>query len=151
MFEPPVAASLTVAVRSNGVPAVGLAGDVATLLTTGGCTSVSVAVKVANVTFAPVALSTARASTCCGPEKPRVQRSWTIPSALVIAAPANTLPPPETTTKLTIWPFTAWPRESSTSATIGAGNSGPGGPGWLLPATTANNKTGPPGTDLPAT
>src|SRR3989442_10820398 len=136
MFEPPVAASLTVAVMSNGVPAVGLAGDVATLLTTGGCTSVSVAVKIANVSFAPVALSMARASTRCGPEAPRVQRSCTMPSPPVIAAPANTLPPPDTTTKLTICPLTAWPRESSTSATSGSGSSVPGGPLWLLPEMT---------------
>src|SRR5438132_1198640 len=136
MFEPPVAASFTTAVRSNGLPETGSAGDVATPVTTGGATSVSVAVKIANVSFAPVALSTARASTCCGPESPRVQRSCTMPSAPVIAAPANTLPPPETTRKLTIWPFTAWARESSTSATIGFGNSVPGGPLWLSPDTT---------------
>src|SRR5438552_1647886 len=73
---------------------------------------------------------------CCGPEAPRVQRSCTMPSPPEIAAPANTLPPPETTTKFTIWPFTAWPRESSTSATSGFGNSVPGGAVWLLPETT---------------
>src|SRR5881409_3963529 len=102
MFEPPVAASFTTAVRSKGLPAVGLAGEAATSDTTGACTSVNVAVKIANVSFAPVAPSMARASTRCGPEAPRVQRSCTMPSPLVIAAPANTLPPPETTTKLTI-------------------------------------------------
>src|SRR5438876_911320 len=59
-----------------------------------------------------------------------------MPSPPEIAAPANTLPPPETTTKFTIWPFTAWPRESSTSATSGFGNSVPGGAVWLLPETT---------------
>src|SRR5437016_9552715 len=142
MFEPPVAASFTTAVRSNGLPATGFGGDVATLVTTGGWTSVSVAVKTANVSFAPVALSTARASTCCGPERPRVQRSWAMPSPPVIAAPAKTLPPPATTTKLTICPFTAWLRESSTSATSGFGNSVPGGPLWLLPDTT-ESESGP--------
>src|SRR5439155_18505116 len=142
MFEPPVAASFTTAVRSNGLPAIGLAGDVTTPVTTGGATSVSVAVKVANVSFAPVPLSTARASTCCGPEGPSVQRSWAMPSAPVIAAPANTLPPPETTTKLMIWPFTGWPRESPTIATIGFGSSVPGGPLWLLPDTT-DSESGP--------
>src|SRR5207245_1439603 len=144
MFEPPVAASFTTAVRSNGLPATGFGGDVATLVTTGGWTSVSVAVKTANVSFAPVALSTARASTCCGPERPRVQRSWAMPSPPVIAAPAKTLPPPATTTKLTICPFTAWLRESSTSATSGFGNSVPGGPLWLLPDTT-DSESGPTG------
>src|SRR5437667_462285 len=48
MFEPPVATSFTTAVRSNGLPATGLAGDAATSDTTGACTSVRVAVKGAN-------------------------------------------------------------------------------------------------------
>src|SRR5436190_14532785 len=136
MFEPPVKVSLTTALKSNGVPTVGLGGDAATSDTSGASRSVNVAVKIANVSFAPVAPSMARASTRCGPEAPRVQRSCTMPSAPVIAAPANTLPPPETTTKLTICPLTAWPRESSTSATSGFGNSVPGGPLWLSPDTT---------------
>ncbi len=136
MFEPPVKVSLTTAVKSNGAPTAGLAGDAATLETTGGWTSVSVAVKIANVSFAPVTLSTARASTLCGPEDPRVQRSCTMPSLPDNAPPANTLPPPETTTKLTIWSPTVWPRESSTRATSGFGNSVPGGAVWLSPETT---------------
>src|SRR6266566_7980265 len=142
MFEPPVAASFTTAVRSNGLPETGAVGDVATSDTTGARTSISVASKIAKVSFAPVWVSIARASTRCGPEAPRVQRSCTMPSAPVIAAPANTLPPPETTTKLTICPFTAWARESSTSATSGFGNSVPGGPLWLLPDTT-DSEIGP--------
>ncbi|PYP54867.1 MAG: hypothetical protein DMD40_15365 [Gemmatimonadetes bacterium] len=142
MFEPPVVASFTTAVRSNGLPETGAVGDVATSDTTGACTSVSVASKLAKVSFAPVWVSIARASTRCGPEAPRVQRSCTMPSAPVIAAPANTLPPPETTTKLTICPLTAWARESSTSATSGFGNSVPGGPLWLLPDTT-ESESGP--------
>src|SRR3989442_1583638 len=150
MFEPPDAASLTVAVMSNGVPAVGFAGDVVTLLTTGGCTSVSVAVKIANVSFAPVTLSTARASSCCGPAARRAQRSWTMPSPPLIAAPANTLPPPETTTKLTICPLTGRPRESSTRATSGSGNSVPGGADWLLP-DTSDRESGPTGWSVSTT
>src|SRR5205809_3394334 len=142
MFEPPVKVSLTTAVKSNGVPTVGLGGDAATSDTTGGWTSVSVAVKIANVIFSPVTLSTARASTWCGPEKPTVQRSCTRPSPPDIAAPAKTLPPPETTTKFTIWPFTGWARESSTRATIGFGSSVPGGPLWLLP-DTSDSVSGP--------
>src|SRR6266487_4741182 len=59
-----------------------------------------------------------------------------MPSPPDIAAPANTLPPPETTMKLTIWPLTTWPRESSTRATSGFGNSVPGGVVWLSPETT---------------
>src|SRR5258705_9176065 len=136
MFEPPVKVSLTTAVKSSGVPTVGLGGDAATSDTTGAWTSVTVAVRVANVTFSPVTLSTARASMRCGPEAPRVQRSCTMPSPPDIAAPANTLPPPETTTKFTIWPFTGWARESSTRATSGFGSSVPGGAVWLLPDTS---------------
>src|SRR5258705_250216 len=54
MFEPPVAASFTTAVRSNGLPETGSVGDAATSDTTGACTSVTVAVEVANVSFSPV-------------------------------------------------------------------------------------------------
>src|SRR6185295_12099307 len=150
MFEPPVSASFTTAVRSNGLPETGSAGDVAASVTAGGATSVSVAVKIANVSFAPVTLSTARASTRCGPEAPRVQRSWAMPSGPVIAAPANTLPPPETTTKLTICPFTAWARESTTSTTSGSGSSVPGGPVWLSPDTT-DMESGPTGWSVSTT
>src|SRR5439155_25387459 len=81
-------------------------------------------------------------------EKPTVQRSCTMPSPLDIAAPANTLPPPETTTKFTIWPRTTWPRESWTSATIGLGNSVPGGAIWLLPDTTDKERE-PTGWSVP--
>src|SRR5258705_924317 len=101
MLEPPVKVAIRTAVKSNRVATVGLGGDAATSDTAGGWISVSVAVKVANVTFSPVTLSTARASTCCGPEKPTVQRSCTMPSPPDIAAPANTLPPPETDRKST--------------------------------------------------
>src|SRR5215510_13937087 len=84
MFEPPVATSLTSAVRSNGTPTTTLLGDVDTACTVGGCTSSTVASNVANVSLAPVTLSTARASTRCGPDWPIVQRSCAMPSAAVI-------------------------------------------------------------------
>jgi len=51
MFEPPLKVSLTTAVKSNGVPTVGLGGDAATSDTSGACRSVNVAVKIANVIF----------------------------------------------------------------------------------------------------
>src|SRR5688572_6237075 len=67
-----------------------------------------VALNVAKTMRAPVLGSTARASTrwLSAVEVPRVQRSCTMPCALVRPASAKTLPPPAVTRKLTSCPAT---------------------------------------------
>src|SRR3954452_24511512 len=110
----------------------------------GGGPAVAGAVKVPKTSAWPVRLSTARASSCCGPATPpSVQRSCAIPSSLVIEVPANTWPPPAVTTKFTTWPFTTWPLSSVTFTTSGCGSSVLTGAVCVLPVTTSRCAAGP--------
>src|SRR5262249_19829387 len=94
----------------------------------------------ANTSGAPELLSTARASTrwLSAVRVPSVQRSRTRPLSLVIAAPANTLPPPAVTRKLTSWPLIGVFVESTMRATNGAESSEPATADCESPDTTSN-------------
>ncbi len=81
----------------------------------------AVALNTPNTSGAPVVGSTARASSLwlSRVDVPSVHNSWAIPELLVVAAPAKTDPPPETTTKLMIWPAIGLPFRSVAFATSG--------------------------------
>ena len=139
---PCLSVTRTASESATAVPAAPARVAAPTTAVLAGASGFAVARKVANTSGAPVAASTARTSTrwlsAAAVEVPSVQRSRASPSSLVSAVPANTLPPPETTRKLTIWPCTGRPRASVTFATSALGSSVPATASCSSPLTMSN-------------